>query len=106
MSSLDLLHIDLDEILAFVGEATYPITKEELISQAESRGANQDVLEALKSLPGQTFQTVGELESALGDLKQSGEQTGYQVGQQFGMKGGQSGMKGEHRSDLDDDMFP
>jgi hypothetical protein len=46
---------------------TFPATRPELVRQAESEGAEPDVVSALRRLPGSvTFQSVAEVAQALG----------------------------------------
>ena len=47
----------------------YPAKKEDLIKHAQQQGANQDVLETLKDLPEENFQSPIDVSKAIGEIE-------------------------------------
>ncbi len=55
------------EIQKHLGGVDYPASKEELVEHAESKGAPEDVLERLRKLTAQQFESPTDVMSSLGD---------------------------------------
>ncbi len=47
----------------------YPASKEDLVKHARQRGADQDALNTLESLPRDTFNSPNDVSEAIGNLR-------------------------------------
>lgn len=54
------------QVQKFLEGVDYPASKEALIQHAEQQGADENVLETLKRLPDQDYETPAEVNEALG----------------------------------------
>jgi hypothetical protein len=53
------------EVQKYLAGIDYPATKEQLIEHAQSRGASQDILQALASLPDGEYDGPNKVSSAV-----------------------------------------
>ena len=60
--------IDLQQ---YIGAVTYPATKEDIVRSAEAQGASDDVLRAIRDLPGERFGSAAEVTEAYGNPEAS-----------------------------------
>ncbi len=44
----------------------YPVSKKDLIKQAEEQGVDEKILRALKRLPNKQYETLGDVSEAIG----------------------------------------
>ena len=56
---------DFIEVQKYLSGADYPATRDQLIEHARSRGAPQDVIEALSSLPDDEYDGPNKVSSAV-----------------------------------------
>ena len=56
------------EVERYLKGVNYPAKKEELIKHAQQQGANQDVIEVLKEMRDQNFNSPVEVNKAVGEI--------------------------------------
>jgi hypothetical protein len=56
------------QLQKFLGGIDYPANKQELIKKAQKSGADQNVMNTLKSLPRDMFNSPNDISEAIGDL--------------------------------------
>jgi hypothetical protein len=56
------------QLQKFLGGIDYPTHKQDLIKTAQKHGADQNVLNTLKSLPRDDFNSPNDISEAIGDL--------------------------------------
>lgn len=56
------------QLQKFLGGVDYPIEKAELLAHAEERGADENVLETLRRLPMDRFNSPNDVSEAFGKL--------------------------------------
>jgi hypothetical protein len=52
---------DQTTVQPFLEGVEYPVTKLDLIGHAESRGAPNEIIEDLQALPGEQYESAGEV---------------------------------------------
>jgi hypothetical protein len=57
------------QIQKFLGGIDYPVDKETLVSHAEQRGADSGVLDALRNLPREQFNSPNDVSQAVGQMR-------------------------------------
>jgi len=57
------------QIQKYLKGVTYPASRDDLISQAEKQGADDEILELLARLDDQEHETPAEVSKAIGKLK-------------------------------------
>ncbi|MGF7119529.1 DUF2795 domain-containing protein [Methanobacterium oryzae] len=57
------------QIGPFIKDINFPANKKEVIEHAQNRNANHEVIDTLKSLPNQKFNSSQELKRILGDIQ-------------------------------------
>jgi hypothetical protein len=56
------------QVQKYLGGIDYPASKDDIVSAAESSGADDDVLEALRSIPDQEYDAPTAVSSAVSDV--------------------------------------
>jgi hypothetical protein len=56
------------QLQKFLGGIDYPTHKQDLIKRAQKSGADQNVLNTLKSLPRDDFNSPNDVSEAIGDM--------------------------------------
>jgi hypothetical protein len=56
------------QLQKYLKGVNYPVSKDELIKQAEQNGADQNVLDTLKQLPDKQFEGPSGVSKAIGDM--------------------------------------
>lgn len=56
------------QVQKFLGGIDYPTNKQELISRAQKQGADQNVMNMIKSLPRDKFNSPNDISEAIGDM--------------------------------------
>jgi hypothetical protein len=56
------------QLQKFLGGIDYPTHKQDLIKRAQKAGADQNVLNTLKSLPRDDFNSPNDVSEAIGDM--------------------------------------
>ncbi|MEV1288584.1 DUF2795 domain-containing protein [Micromonospora sp. NPDC049679] len=57
------------QLQKFLGGLDYPVGKEDLLRRAQERGADTAVLETLRSLPADRFNSPNDVSEAVGKLR-------------------------------------
>lgn len=57
------------QVQKFLGGIDYPCSKQDIISRAKERGADDQVLDTLKSLRMERFNSPNDVSEAIGDLE-------------------------------------
>jgi hypothetical protein len=65
---ITMAHVSPVEVEKSLKGVDYPAKKEDLIKHAQQQGANQDVLETLKELPEENFQSPIDVSKAIGEI--------------------------------------
>ncbi|RWZ61581.1 DUF2795 domain-containing protein [Labedella populi] len=55
------------QVQKYLGGIDYPASKDDIVSAAESSGADENVLEALRSIPDQEYDAPTAVSSAVSD---------------------------------------
>ncbi|CCH29508.1 DUF2795 domain-containing protein [Actinosynnema sp. NPDC047251] len=55
------------EVQKHLSGVDYPADKDDVVSAAESQGASDDVLDALRALPDRSFESPTDVSGAIGD---------------------------------------
>ena len=63
-----MAHVSPVEVEKSLKGVDYPAKKQDLIKHAQKHGANQDVLETLKDLPEENFQSPIDVSKAIGEI--------------------------------------
>ena len=56
------------QVQKFLGGIDYPIAKKDLVEQAKSNGADQEVMSTLEELPFEEFNSPNDVSEAIGKL--------------------------------------
>ncbi len=56
------------QVQKFLGGIDYPARKDDLIKRAQKSGADQNVMNTLKSLPRDKFNSPNDISEAIGDM--------------------------------------
>jgi hypothetical protein len=56
------------QVQKFLGGIDYPARKDDLIKRAQKSGADQNVMNTLKSLPRDDFNSPNDISEAIGDM--------------------------------------
>jgi hypothetical protein len=56
------------QLQKFLGGIDYPARKQDLIKMAQKAGADQNVMNTLKSLPREDFNSPNDISEAIGDM--------------------------------------
>jgi Protein of unknown function (DUF2795) len=56
------------QLQKFLGGIDYPARKDDLIKRAQKSGADQNVMNTLKSLPRDDFNSPNDISEAIGDM--------------------------------------
>lgn len=59
------MSIDITEVWGYASDLEYPASKLDVIAAVERRGARQQVVELLQSLPGERFEGPEDLQVAM-----------------------------------------
>ncbi len=59
--------MDPTQIQKYLGGLDFPVDKEQVISHAQSRGADEQALQALRQLPAQRFNSANDISQAMGN---------------------------------------
>lgn len=62
-------HVSPAEIEKSLKGIDYPAKREDLVKHAQKQGANQEVLETLKDLPEEDFQSPIDVSKAIGEME-------------------------------------
>ena len=54
------------EVQKALGGLDYPVSKDDIVSKAESSNASDDILEALRGLPDKSYERPTDVSAALG----------------------------------------
>jgi len=65
---VSMAHVSPVEVEKSLKGVDYPAKKQDLIKHAQKHGANQDVLETLKDLPEENFQSPIDVSKAIGEI--------------------------------------
>ncbi|SHG45300.1 Protein of unknown function [Streptoalloteichus hindustanus] len=57
------------QVQKFLGGIDYPATKDEVVRTAESHGADEDVLNTLRNLSRDNFNSPNDISEAIGEQK-------------------------------------
>lgn len=57
------------QLQKYLGGLDYPVSKEDLIRRAQENGADTNVLQTLRSLPAEQFNSPNDVSEALGELR-------------------------------------
>ena len=56
------------QVQKFLGGIDYPARKDEIVKRAQKAGADQNVMNTLKSLPRDDFNSPNDISEAIGDM--------------------------------------
>jgi hypothetical protein len=57
------------QLQKYLGGLDYPASKEDLLRRAQEQGADTDVLQTLRSLPADQFNSPNDVSEAVGQLR-------------------------------------
>jgi Protein of unknown function (DUF2795) len=57
------------QLQKFLGGIDYPARKQDLLDRAKKSGADQNVMNTLKSLPRDKFNSPNDISEAIGDMR-------------------------------------
>jgi hypothetical protein len=57
------------QLQKYLGGLDYPVSREDLVRRAQEQGADQEVLNTLRSLPREEFNSPNDVSEAVGDLR-------------------------------------
>jgi Protein of unknown function (DUF2795) len=57
------------QLQKFLGGIDYPARKQDLLDRAKKSGADQNVMNTLKSLPRDRFNSPNDISEAIGDMR-------------------------------------
>ncbi|CAA9892867.1 conserved hypothetical protein [Candidatus Methylobacter favarea] len=57
------------QVQKFLSGMDYPASKEEIVTHAQSQGADDKVMQTLQQLPDESFQTPADVSQAIGRIE-------------------------------------
>ena len=57
------------QLQKYLGGLDYPVSKEDLVRRAQENGADNEVLQTLRSLPADDFNSPNDVSEAVGHLR-------------------------------------
>lgn len=57
------------QLQKYLGGLDYPVSREDLVRRAQEKGADQNVLSTLRSLPREEFNSPNDVSEAVGQLR-------------------------------------
>lgn len=57
------------EIQKYLGGVNYPVSKQDLIQHAQSKGADENIKQVLEQLPDDKYETPADVSQAIGKLE-------------------------------------
>ena len=63
------MHVSPAEVEKSLKGVDYPAKKEDLVTHAQKQGASQEVLETIKKLPEEKFQSPIDVSKAIGEME-------------------------------------
>jgi hypothetical protein len=64
----NVMNIDLGQLNPLLNQLQFPISKDELIRSVQQKGASNEVVSQLQRLPDKTFNSLQDVQSAIGGL--------------------------------------
>lgn len=64
-----MAHVNPIQVQKFLGGVDYPAKKDDLVKCAKSKGADDNVMQVLKQLPDESFQTPADVSKAIGKIE-------------------------------------
>lgn len=56
------------QVQKFLSGMDYPASKEEIVDHAKSQGADENIMQTLKQLPDESFETPADVSKAIGEI--------------------------------------
>jgi hypothetical protein len=57
------------QVQKFLGGMNYPAKKDEIVDHAKSKGADENIMDTLKQLPDEDFETPADVSKAIGKIE-------------------------------------
>lgn len=57
------------QVQKFLGGMDYPATKDEIVKHAESKGADENIMDTLEQLPEDDYETPADVSKAIGQIE-------------------------------------
>lgn len=57
------------QLQKYLGGLDYPVSREDLVRRAQQKGADQEVVRTLRSLPRDRFNSPNDVSEAFGDMR-------------------------------------
>ena len=60
--------VNPNQVQKFLGGMNYPANKDEIVKHANSKGADEKIMETLEQLPEESFETPADVSKAIGQI--------------------------------------
>lgn len=57
------------QVQKFLGGMDYPASKDEIVSHAKSKGADENIMQTLEQLPDEDFETPADVSKAISQIE-------------------------------------